>query len=164
MKKENKRRFNWLDAVIILFIMAIVVGGWFYMNRQQEAAGAIETKTIEFAIELREVPLSVAQEYEGFIGETVVIGVTNVDEGVVTDISWKNSEKITKDIVDGQWYISDMPDNYDEIITIQFEGVETPDKISSGHEDISVGFEMPFHGKGFAGQGYIVGLRTEVPK
>ena len=158
------KKFNWLDVTIVLVILAIVAVGVLFMNRKKEETATVETKTMEFAVELREVPMSICEEYEKIIGQKIVIGVSNIDEGTVTDVLWKKSEKITKDVVEGNFYIADTPDIYDVIITVEFEGIETPERISSGNEDISVGYEMVFHGKGFAGQGFVIGLRTEVPK
>jgi len=153
------KKFNWLDAAIILVMVLVAIGGIWYLNRPKTMETTGQAVKIKASLELREVHQDIANQYK--IGEKVVFGSKNIDEGIITDIIVKESRVVIENTQDGFFTMGAVPNYNDVIVVIELSGTETQDSITTGNEFISVGTEAAFHGRGMAGEGYIVGIELE---
>lgn len=151
------KKLNWLDYVIIfVLIVAVIGGGWFLKRRANPETQAEKKTKIQFDILITKESLEVCQSYK--VGSLLVFGTTNVDDGIITNVEIMDNYRVEEDIEDGRFVLVKAIDSYDAIVTVEFEGVETEDIIRGKQEQICVGKEIIFHGRGFAGKGYISGI------
>lgn len=151
------KKFNWIDAVIIILVIALCAGGYWYLNRHGKIASKQTTK-IEFTIAVSRVPIEVANAYH--VGDKVTFGTKNVDTGVISNVV---IIPFTQDIANpttGELQKAKIEGFYDAYVTIQTQGTETDKLIQSSQETLNVGVEMIFHGKGFSGKGFITQLQA----
>jgi len=154
------KKFNWIDAVIILLIIVIGIGGvWFLKGRQAQQTANTNNVKIYVTVEMKEITEEVAKAYK--VGERVTLGTTNVDTGVVTDVEYGPYKEDLEDYQNGVFKTVEFEDLYTANITMAVDGTETDTLISSANEEYRIGEQLVFHGKGFAGDGYVVGLTTE---
>ncbi len=158
------KKFNWIDAVIILLVIAIGVGGyWFLKVRPAQQSTNTQNVKIYVTVEMRNVQMDVVNAYKEAEkeGRAVTLGTTNVDTGVVTKVEYRPYTEDIEDFQTGEFKVVEFEGEYIADITIAVPGTETETCISSPNEAYRIGEEMIFHGKGIAGDGYIVGVSTE---
>ena len=154
------KKFNWIDAVIILLVVAIgIFGVWFLKGRQAQQMASTSNVKIYVTVEMKEITEDVVKAYK--VGEKVTLGTTNVDEGVVTDVEYVPYTEDLEDYQNGKFKIVEFEGLYTANITMAVDGTETDTLIRSANEEYRIGEQLVFHGKGFAGDGYVVGLTTE---
>ncbi len=154
------KRFNWVDAVIIILIIAVGCGAyWFLNSRKVQKEASSSNVKIYVTVEMSDITEEVAKAYKE--GEAVTLGTTNVDTGVVTNVEYAPLQKDIENYEEGTFQTVDIEGLYTADITIAVDGTETETLISSANEEYRIGEPLVFHGKGFAGEGYIVGLTTE---
>ncbi len=154
------KKFNWIDAVIILLVVAVGLGGyWFLAGRKAQQTANTNNVKVYVTVEMTKITEEVAKAYK--IGEKVTLGTTNVDEGIVTDVTYAPYTEDLEDYENGAFRTVEFEGMYKAAITMAVDGTETDTLISSANEEYRIGEPMVFHGKGFAGDGFIVGLTTE---
>lgn len=154
------KKFNWIDAVIILLVIAVGIGGvWFLKGRQAQQTANTNNVKIYVTVEMKEITEDVAKAYK--VGEKVTLGTTNVDTGVVTDVECVPYTEDIEDYQKGEFKSVEFEGLYTANITMAVDGTETDTLISSANEKYRIGEPLVFHGKGFAGDGFVVGLTTE---
>ena len=154
------KKFNWIDAVIILLVVAVGIGGvWFLKGRQAQQTANTNNVKIYVTVEMTKITEEVAKSYK--VGEKVTLGTTNVDTGVVTDVEYFPYTEDLEDYQNGVFKTAEFEGLYTANITMAVDGTETDTLISSPNEEYRIGESFVFHGKGFAGDGFIVGLTTE---
>jgi len=156
----GKFKPNIIDLAIIIFLIVAILGGGFYYVSKSRAKIAGENQTkIEFDVEVTNISLENAKSF--IIGENVVYGLANIDSGKVKNVKIEPYKKLTKDIVNGQFLWQNYQNRYQAIVTIEATVNETKDSFRGEKEEVRVGMQMQFRGKGFASsEGYIVGLRN----
>lgn len=154
------KKFNWVDALIIVLIIAVGCGAyWFLNSRKVQQQAASSNVTIHLTVEMSDITEEVAKSYKE--GEAVTVGTTNVDTGVVTHVEYEPLKKDIENYEEGIFQTVEVEGLYTANITMELSGTETDTLISSANEEYRIGEPLVFHGKGFAGEGYIVGLTTE---
>lgn len=149
------KKFNWIDGLIVLLVIAVAAGGYWYLNHKGKASLEKSSK-IEFTVEVSKVPLAVAEAYH--IGDEVTFGTKNVDTGVISKVEiLPHSEEMTNS---GSVKLVPMESFYNANVTIKTVGRVTDEAMQSSQEVLNVGTNMIFHGKGFAGKGFIIGLKA----
>ena len=151
------KKFNWMDMVIVLLIIVVAAGGYWYLNRKDNAISAQSSK-IEFTVEVSGVPLEVANAYH--IGDKATFGTKNVDTGVISNVVVTPHTQDLPNVVTGEMQQVALEGVYNANVTIQTQGRVTELVIQSAQEVLNVGVNMIFHGKGFAGKGFIIGLHA----
>ncbi len=163
MKQEakNKRRFNFVDAVILLLILAAVAlaafifvfkGPSFFTN----LIGG-QQKEIYYAVELSRV----REELVGNVqpGDKVRDGVRNYDIGTVVGTLSGDCEHIGA-APDGTAVAGGYPGYQSLIVIISARAANTGYEYSIGGYDLQPGAEVSFKTPGLSGTGFCVGLEV----
>ena len=159
----DKPKFNFLDGLIILFIvLAIAAGVYFLKGTDSAVAGETQTTTAVFQIQLTKADMSLYEKFSAAkeSGESVWIGVKERFEGKISDVVAEPAKKITTDTHTGKAVVGYDPSTYDITVTVKAAAVETPAAVSASGTAIRVGEEQAIRGKGFAGYGFVVDLKT----
>ncbi|MDD4688271.1 MAG: DUF4330 domain-containing protein [Eubacteriales bacterium] len=156
------KKFNWIDLAVILLIVAIAFGGvWFLKGRQTTQKASTNTVDIYVTVEMDGLTEVAAKEYEKSVGQAVTLGAKSADKGTLHKVEYTKSKKDVGNFGNGTYVTVEYEDMYTAYVTLKVSGTETETLISSTNEEYHIGEKLIFHGKGFAGEGYMTGLSTE---
>lgn len=160
---EKKRKFNVLDVVAILLIIAIIAGGvWYFAGRNNTETTATAQKELEFDVLVTDVSVEVAENVK--IGSNIKFGKGSSGKGTLVNVKEEPYVSLQKDTVNGKYVWSEHPGRVQLTATIKTSVTETEDKFMAADEQVAIGNEMPFLGVGFGfSECYIVDMR-EVTK
>jgi len=159
----DKPKFNLMDGLIILLIILVAAAGIYFLKGSGTPSSTeVQNTNAIFDIQLTRAEKSLYDKFSAAMenGESVWIGVKERFEGKIEEIALSPSSKITTDLHHGKSVLAEDPGLYDITITVKAAALETPSAISASGTEIRVGEETAIRGKGFAGYGFIVGLKT----
>lgn len=162
----DKPKFNLMDGLIILLIVMVAAVGVFLLRGMGSGEGTavvdVQSTTAEFKIQLTKVDKSLCDKFTAAMesGESVWIGEKERFEGKITVAEAAPATKITTNTHTGKTQLAQDPSLYDLNLTIQAAAVESSSSISASGTAIRVGTEAAIRGKGFAGYGFIIDLKT----
>ena len=159
----DKPKFNFLDGVIALLVVAVVVAGvYFIKGRDTGSMTPDKTAVAEIQIQLTEVDESIYEKFAEVAdkNESVWIGIKERFEGKVSIVECGPARKMTKDMYTGKSVLAENPTTKDVTITVNADVVETDSAIVASGTEIRVGEETAIRGKGVAGFGFVVGIKT----
>jgi hypothetical protein len=159
----DKPKFNFLDALILIVIILVIAAGLYFLKGADTASvGEAQTTTAEFKIQLTKADMSLYEKFAAAkeSGESVWIGVKERFEGKVSDVVVEPAKKITTDTHLGKAVVGEDPSSYDITVTVKAAAVESSSAISASGTAIRVGEEHAIRGKGFAGYGFVIDLKT----
>lgn len=160
----DKPKFNLLDGIILLLIVAIAAAGIFLFaggNGGDTVVGTQNTQAV-FKIQLTRVDESLYEKFRSALdsGESVWVGIKERFEGKIEELEFGPSTRITTDMRSGKAKLSEDPTAFDLTVTINAAAVENDGSISASGTPIRVGEETSVRGKGFAGFGFVIDLKT----
>ena len=157
----KKHRFNTLDVLVILvLIAAVAIGGYIFLKNNNSVMFEGTVKAIEFDVEVTDLTLDVAESYT--VGSPVVYGKTNSDSGVITNVVVEPHLRMMKNTLDGTFALEQYGNKHMATVTIKADIYDTETAYIASKEQVMIGMDMPFRGKGFASpQSYIVNMRVE---
>lgn len=159
----DKPKFNFLDGLIALLVVVVLVAG-VYVLKGRDSGQAVPDKNAvaEIQIQLTEVDESIYKKFAEVAdkNESVWIGIKERFEGKVSMVECGPAKKMTKDLYSGKAVMAENPTQKDVTITVNADVVETDSAIVAGGTEIRVGEETAIRGKGVAGFGFVVGIKT----
>ena len=158
----KKAKFNAVDAIIIVVLVAGIVFGILFLNgmfgggtQSAEAQNVTVEYQVEFTgkdKELVEIPK---------VGDKVNVGVKEKVEAEVINVDIQPARRLTTTTVGTpsiQW--QEIPDEYDMTLTLRSDGTESESAVTAGALELRVGSEAVVRGKGYSIEGYILDLDT----
>lgn len=143
----EKKRFNLLDFLILLFCLLILAGGtWFLTSRGKKAA----EKTDETILAV----LEVKEQYGAFEtmlsrGEILYDNIQNVAFGTLEDYSIVPTVVTTVSKIDGSVHKTEIPERYDFHLVLRVPK----------DEKIVVGKNLSLRAKLYKCTGYVIEVR-----
>ena len=155
-----KAKFNAIDALIIIAVIAVIAVGILYFKTLTPGNTGSGTASkgivqIELANEdeyLTELPKE---------GDEVTIGVREKARGTVSKVTVEPAETVAYDLSSGAANISVIPDKYDIYIDVAVDAVDTGSQIEVDGVPLRVGVSDAIRSRGWAGYGYITGVDLE---
>lgn len=159
----DKPKFNIIDGLIVLLVVAIIAAGIYLLggNKQTDSTGAENTTAI-FQLQLTKVDESLYNKFLAAMEaeETVWIGVKERFPGKIDMLEKAPASKITTNTQAGTAVVAEDPNLFDITIHISTPVLETDSGITAAGTPIRVGEEVAVRGKGFAGYGFVIDLKT----
>ncbi len=159
----RKVKFNVVDVIIILAVVAVAVVGVFYMKGlfggSSDSSAASREITVTYQVEFtgKEQRLTELPK----VGDLVNVGVKEKAAAKVIDVQVNPARKVTYDLSgDGAAQWTEIPNQYDILLTLESEATESKSSISSSGVVLRVGEEAVVRGKGYSAEGYILNLNT----
>lgn len=159
----KKTKFNLMDCLIILVVVAVIAGGGYVLGNLKGASEGADsqTVTVRYTIEL-------AQEEEEILnlfvaaaenGESCYVGEKERAEAVIKEVTYTPAKLLTNNTKTGEAFWADIPGKYCVNVTLESEGSETDSNITAGSGTVlKAGAETSVKGKGYAGYGFITAL------
>lgn len=159
MKSNSKVRFNAVDLIIVLVIIAVAAVG-IYILMPKGASGS-ETSGEKNVKAIVQIEFANKDEYLTTlpqVGDSVTIGVKEKMPATVTKVESVPAEKVSYDLVSGSASIQTIPGKYDVYVTMEADAVDTKDAIKINGSAIRIGDSDAVHSRGWAGHGFVTRL------
>ncbi|ACV64785.1 hypothetical protein Dtox_4115 [Desulfofarcimen acetoxidans DSM 771] len=155
-ESDSKARFNIIDFLIIVMILALAIGGYykvFVANKQL----AQQEQQIEYKILVSEVRQPTVEAFQN--GQTVQDLKSNVVMGTVIN---KETLPATDDVPtsDGRLVLAEIPGKYDLLLTVSASAVVSENNIMVSNKEIKIGQKVDIKTNRAASSGVIYGLKT----
>ncbi len=149
-------RVNVIDIAIILIIITVgfVAAKFIFPDANKE----VVTRKIEYDVELLHNTRELAEMIK--IGDEIRDSVKGEYLGKIIKTEIRPTTMITANTDEGRFIKAELPNLYDVIITLEASGKETENSIIAEGQEIKVGKRMYVKGKGYAGAGYILGIKA----
>lgn len=164
MKTNSKPRFNGIDLLIVIVILAIAFVGVYMFMPKNNASSDTEMMSSKDVKAIVQVEFTEKEEYLTNLpkeGDSVTIGVKEKMPAVVTKVDITPAEKISYDLVNGSASWQEVPGKYDIYVTMEADAVETQGEIAINGSAIRIGDDDAVRAKGWAGYGFITQLDVE---
>lgn len=149
---EKKVKFTWIDALIILIVIAAAAIA--AVKFAPSLFAKTEKSKTEFTILISEKDESLAEAMSA--GDRVTLSLTENDGGVIKDIKTEPAELMVFDSIAGAYKIQELEDKRDIYVTVEADSEITELAVKTGDTKIRVGEQIPVRGKGYAASGYII--------
>lgn len=164
MKKPNaeklKFRFNFIDAVLIVVILAAAaLLAYIFLSSDINLLDSNKKVEIEYKVGIRQA----REEFRDFItiSDQVTDTVTQYALGEVVNVEYTPTRYTGVNHNTGELVFSDYPEHIDIIVTIRAQATASGDVYSLGGYKVAVGKAIALRVPDFISEGYCIQL-TEV--
>ncbi len=154
-----KAKFNVIDVVIILLVIAIGAGGYMFLSGRSESAASTKNVKVRYCVELTMKEAYATELFHE--GDTVSVGEKEKLPATVVGVEVSNARQSTFDTLSGEYLITEVPGRYDIAIWLESEGTESDGQVSVDGTAVRVGLTELVKGREGAGYGYIIDMSTE---
>ncbi|MBQ2897417.1 MAG: DUF4330 family protein [Clostridia bacterium] len=149
----KKFKFNFVDTIIILMVLAVITVGWLFINNRSSDGSSSK---FSYDILLKEIPIETVNAITK--GSDVFDGVKIINIGVINDFSYKKSQYYEYSEQTGEYVFTEVPDMYDVTINVQAGGTFSGLTHIVNEYEIYVGKAVDIKSVGFVGHGVIVAV------
>lgn len=148
---EKKRKWTLIDTLIVIIAAAACLAG--YRMFGTKTGGGEKTRIrVQVMITNQEQSLADAMT----IGDTVTVSLTEKDSGTLTELRTEPAETMVYDAINGEYKNSSIEGRTDIYATVDLDVTENDYVFTAGSTILQVGTKLPFRGKGYAAEGYII--------
>lgn len=161
-KISKKRKFNAVDAAIIIVIIAIVGVAAFLLSTGK-IGKTTDTVMLEYSVEIRQIHDDFVDNFK--VGDQMVDSVQKYNIGKVIAVDYENAVYVGTDLSTGTLTAYDYPDHSTVTLTVLAEAIigDNGRYIIDGGYDLSVGTPVYVRLPDFNGMGFCTAFReTEV--
>lgn len=148
-----KKKWTFVDTLIVILV---VVAGVALVKVFGTPKSAGDTKTVDAVVLLAKEDREVAGAISK--GDAITISLTEKDTGTLKDIEVKDAETLVYNSIDGKYVIEPVEGKVDIYATVELDVKENDYAFTSGSTVLKVGEKLPFRGKGYALEGYIISI------
>lgn len=134
-EKKIKARFNIIDVLIILVLVAVL---WVFANYASVKPVVNNSATVQYTVEIKGIreenldAFAAGDEITSDKGGGVIGKIISVGE-------YKNETAITENVRTGEFIVSDIPNRYTVKLTIESPCIKNADGVTVDGLDIKVG-------------------------
>lgn len=150
------RKFNWLDAVIILIVLAIGFCGFKYLQNKTTVAQTADTKKLYFMFEIPQAAEEVAENIA--VDTDIVFGEKKVSKGKIVSKIIEPFKDEVPNLNEGYYEYQEIPNKHRVVLRIEFDGVETENAFTADGDQLNVGLATIVSGVGINSTGTIVDI------
>lgn len=152
MMEQKKAKWTVIDTIIVLVVIAVIaVAG---LKLGPILFKSSENEKVSFTVMLQEKEIELAEAIK--TGNRVTLSLTEKDGGVVKDVRYEPSERLTLNSIDGTYTNELVANRVDIYVTVEAECTVSDTAIKTGDTAIKVGADIPVRGKGYAAYGYVI--------
>lgn len=153
-----KIKFNSIDLLIIVLLIAVTAAGAWFMTNRGKQSSLSSNKTVEVMVELTDKDKAFSELPK--VGDQVVLGEKVKMDAVVTKVEVKDATMLGYDALEGRILDSEIPGYYDVRITVQAQGSESPGEVTINGNGVRVGMGVAMKAKNWSGYGYALAVET----
>lgn len=154
---EKKIKFNFVDVIIILAVVAMFVFGINFVKKGVTTSQ--QYPKISFTVEIKCMPEDYDEKFK--IGDKICDSVKGDTFGVVTNITSKPATDLVEKSDEGVYSIAEYKNREDVYITIEGTPTQYGADVIIAQQKIKVGEMLYIKNIGTVGRGYVVEMKTE---
>ncbi len=152
----DKKKWTVIDTAIVI-VAVVAVAGCYKMFGGKLVSGDTRTITAQILISNKEPAF-----YEAIaVGEEVTLSLTEKDSGIVKEVTANPAEIMTYSSNKGEYQMETDETKVDVYATVEMEVEENDYAFTVGSTSVKVGDPIPFRGKGYAAEGYVISINEE---
>ncbi len=152
----DKKKWTLIDTLIVILVIA-ACAGCYKMFSTKAIGGDASKIRVQVMITNQEQSLADAMA----IGDNVTVSLTEKDSGTLIDLRTEPAEAMVYDAIDGEYKNSSIDGRIDIYATVEMDVTETDYAFTAGSTIVQVGTKLPFRGKGYAAEGYVITIDEE---
>lgn len=141
---DKKKRFNLIDGVIILVIIAVLFAGWFVFSNGDKGEGT----EIIYKVNILKAEKYLAPEIQ--VGDKLFDSVKNFEIGEITDIVVTDACESIYDPEMNVYRTVTVPERDDIMLTVKGSGSVDGETVVVNGYKLSIGKKMYIKGSNFA--------------
>ncbi len=153
---EKKIKFNFVDVIIILLVVAVFVFGISFVKKGVTTGE--QYPKVSFTVEVKCMPEDYDTKFK--IGDKIRDAVKGDTLGVVTAITSKPATDLVENSANGEYRIAEYENREDVYITIEGTPTSYGADVVIGQQKIKVGEMVYIKNIGTVGRGYVVEMKT----
>lgn len=150
---DNKKKWTVIDTVIVLAVAGACA---FAYNMFSTKTTGGEKTTIEAVVLMANSEPALAEAIT--VGDAVTISLTEKDSATLKDLRTEPAQTMSYNAEDGEYINTVIEDRVDIYATVEMDVSETDYAFIAGSTKVKVGTKLPFRGKGYATEGYIIDI------
>ena len=156
---SKKRRFNAVDAVIVIVILAAIAAGAALFTINQSSEGQTTKTTVEYIVEFRQIREEFGDNFKA--GAVISDSVAKYQLGEVTAVNIENSTYNGNNMLTGELVVSDYPERIDVQLTVRADAeIDEAGMIQiGGGYRLSVGTAVYVRMPDYVGMGYCIDIK-----
>ncbi len=158
----EKPKFNFIDGLIIFVLVLVIAAGSYliFARQNQTSTNSNGVSVAEYKVQLTQVEPKVGELFEDALenGEKVLVTEKEKIEATLMDVLIEPARELLTDNIRKEERWAEFPDLCDVTVTLRSEVSENDTQINAGTTPLRVGERLAVKGRGFAGQGFIIGL------
>lgn len=152
----NKKKWTLIDTLIVILVAAAAFALYKTFGKQR----VIDNKrTIEAVVLIAREDASVKDAIKE--GDKITVSLTEKDSGILKAIEVKDAQTMVYNSIDGVYINEPVEGMIDIFATVELEVAETDFAYTTGSTTVKVGEKLPFRGKGFALEGYVIEINEQ---
>lgn len=155
--EKKKLRFNFVDVIIILLIVAMFFVGYKIINRNFTTT--TDAPEVYFTVEVKAMPETYKDMFEE--GDVVRDAIKGDTLGEVVSVESKTATDLYMDGENGAFVVSEYDGVEDVYVTIKGTPTSVGANVVIAQQEIKVGNMMYFKKPGCVGKGYIVKMEVK---
>ncbi|MGN0163715.1 MAG: DUF4330 domain-containing protein [Candidatus Ornithomonoglobus sp.] len=152
----DRKKWTLIDTLIVILVVVACVGG--YKMFSTKATGG-ESNKIKVQVMITNQEQSFADAMT--VGDDVTVSLTEKDSGTLIDFRTEPAEAMVYDAINGEYKNSAIEGRIDIYATVEMDVTETDYAFTAGSTIVQVGTKLPFRGKGYATEGYVITIDEE---
>lgn len=146
-----KKKWTVIDTLIVI---AVIVAGVVLFKVFGGSIDTGEKTTIEARVLLAAQKPEVGDAIK--VGDTITVSLTEKDSGILKEMDIKPTERMVYNSIEGVYKNIIDEETVDIYAVVELQVSETDLAYSTGSTVVKVGEKMPFRGKGYALEGYVI--------
>ena len=152
----NKKKWTLIDTLIVILVAVAAFALYKTFGKQR----VIDNKrTIEAVVLIAREDASVKDAIKE--GDKITVSLTEKDSGILKAIEVKDAQTMVYNSIDGVYINEPVEGMIDIFATVELEVAETDFAYTTGSTTVKVGEKLPFRGKGFALEGYVIEINEQ---
>lgn len=156
MSAEKKIKFNYVDVIIILAVVALFVFGYKFVSKSSVRTAGMPD--VIFTFEVTNMDKDYKDNFS--IGDEVFDAVKGEALGTVVDIDTVPATTILEDRAEGRFVLGEYEDRESVHITIKGTATSYGTDIMIGKQKIKIGEMIYVKKAGCVGKGYIIKMNV----
>lgn len=149
----GKKKWTVIDTLIVI---AVIAAGVFAVKMFSTATVGGEGKTIQATVLLARQEKTVADAINA--GDKITVSLTEKDSGILKSIDVQDARTMVYNAIDGEYVNENVEGMVDIYATVELDVTETELAYTTGSTFVKVGEKMPFRGKGYALEGFVISI------
>lgn len=151
---QDKPKFNFVDLVIVLIILALVCAGVYKLFLVNTSI-AVQNGNVEFGVYVEEVRIPTVENITE--GQPVRDVQTNTPLGNITRVEYFPYQEPVY-TSDGRIVMADVPNKFDVIFYVESPAVITDNSVMIGNKEIKTGGQLSIKSNVFSVTGVVYGV------